>query len=66
MTNKVHDGSHNKKRREPLADKQWRVAIAAYYLSEKRGFAPGKDLEDWLKAESLIKVEPPETHHRAA
>ncbi len=63
MTNKVSDGAHNKKKHEPLADKQWRVANAAYYLSEKRGFAPGKDLEDWFKAESLIAAAPPDIHH---
>ena len=25
---------------------------AAYYLSEKRGFEPGYELEDWLQAEA--------------
>jgi hypothetical protein len=28
-----------------------RIAVAAYYLAEKRGFAPGGELEDWLDAE---------------
>jgi hypothetical protein len=27
------------------------VAEAAYYRAEQRGFAPGRELEDWLAAE---------------
>lgn len=30
------------------------IAEAAYYLAEKRGFAPGRELQDWCEAESLI------------
>jgi hypothetical protein len=30
------------------------VAVAAYYRAEKRGFAPGRELEDWLEAEAEI------------
>ena len=30
------------------------IAEAAYYLAEKRGFAPGSELEDWCEAESRI------------
>ncbi|MCG6860975.1 MAG: 4-alpha-glucanotransferase [Chromatiaceae bacterium] len=30
------------------------VAVAAYYLAEQRGFTPGKDVEDWLRAEQYI------------
>ncbi len=30
------------------------IAIAAYYLAEKRGFAPGHEEEDWLAAEARI------------
>lgn len=30
------------------------IAEAAYYRAEKRGFAPGADLEDWLAAEREI------------
>ena len=36
--------------------KQAMIAEAAYYRAEKRGFAPGHDLEDWLEAEALIEV----------
>lgn len=30
------------------------IAEAAYYLAERRGFAPGAELEDWVAAESEI------------
>ena len=33
-----------------------RVATAAYYRAEKRGFTPGQELEDWLEAEREISV----------
>ena len=36
--------------------KQAMIAEAAYYRAEKRGFAPGHDLDDWLAAEALIDV----------
>jgi hypothetical protein len=31
-----------------------RIAIAAFYRAEARGFAPGGELEDWLEAEREI------------
>ncbi len=30
------------------------IATTAYFLAEKRGFAPGKSDEDWLKSEKII------------
>lgn len=30
------------------------IREAAYYLAEKRGFAPGHELDDWLAAEAAI------------
>ena len=30
------------------------IAEAAYYRAERRGFAPGAELEDWLEAEAEI------------
>lgn len=37
------------------AEKRLRqVAEAAYFIAERRGFAPGHDVEDWLEAESEI------------
>jgi len=31
------------------------IAEAAYYKAEKRGFAPGMELQDWLEAEREIQ-----------
>jgi hypothetical protein len=31
-----------------------RIATAAYYLAEKRGFAPGHEVEDWRLAEAQV------------
>jgi hypothetical protein len=28
------------------------IAVAAYYRAERRGFAPGGEVEDWLAAEA--------------
>jgi hypothetical protein len=30
------------------------VAIAAYYLAERRQFAPGFEVQDWLAAEKQV------------
>jgi hypothetical protein len=34
--------------------RQQQIAEAAYYLAERRGFAPGAELEDWLSAEAIV------------
>ena len=34
-----------------------RIAEAAYWRAERRGFAPGHDLEDWLHAEQEVDSE---------
>jgi hypothetical protein len=39
---------------EAVIDREWQVADAAYYLAEKRGFAPGRELQDWFQAAALI------------
>jgi hypothetical protein len=31
------------------------IETAAYYLAERRGFAPGSELDDWLAAEASIR-----------
>jgi hypothetical protein len=36
------------------ADRERRIAIAAYLRAEQRGFAPGSELEDWLEAEKDV------------
>jgi hypothetical protein len=41
------------------ADHLVKVAMAAYFIAEKRGFEPGHEVEDWLAAEAEIdEVEP--------
>jgi Protein of unknown function (DUF2934) len=42
-------------RDRPAADsqsRQERIATAAYYRAEARGFVPGLELDDWLDAET--------------
>jgi hypothetical protein len=34
-----------------------RIAVAAYYRSERRNFEPGHELEDWLDAEAELRAE---------
>lgn len=34
------------------------IAEAAYYYSERRGFDPGHELDDWLAAETQIEAAP--------
>ena len=36
---------------DTVASLEARIALAAYYLAERRGFAPGGELSDWLAAE---------------
>lgn len=31
-----------------------RIAMAAYFIAERRGFAPGHELDDWLAAEAEV------------
>ncbi len=31
-----------------------RIAVAAYYIAERRHFEPGHEMEDWLAAEMQI------------
>ena len=38
------------------ADLHQQISECAYYHAKTRGFAPGHELEDWLKAEKEIKV----------
>ncbi len=36
---------------EVLPDIEAQIAELAYYKAERRGFAPGHEMEDWLEAE---------------
>ena len=43
-----------------VADHQIKIAMAAYFIAEKRGFEPGHELEDWVAAEAeTAKAETP-------
>jgi Protein of unknown function (DUF2934) len=50
ITTKPHTTSIN-----ITSEERWKlVAIAAYHKAEKRGFAPGSELQDWAEAEQEI------------
>jgi hypothetical protein len=36
------------------AEREARIAVAAFYFAEARGFEPGHELDDWLRAEKQI------------
>lgn len=40
----------------PVAPEQRRnyIEVAAYYIAERHGFAPGREAADWAEAEALI------------
>lgn len=52
----IHDAPMLESASEGSA-RERRIAEAAYYRAEKRGFASGFALEDWLAAENLIAHE---------
>jgi len=54
------DVKRERPRGESEEARRRRIAEAAYYISEKRGFPPGCELEDWLAAEGQLNTTPPE------
>ena len=36
-------------------ERESRIAAAVYYRAERRGFAPGQELADWIEAEMEIE-----------
>jgi hypothetical protein len=44
-------------KRSAADDRRDLIAISAYYLAERRGFAPGHELEDWLAAEAKVAAD---------
>lgn len=38
-------------------DRRGWIATAAYFRAERRGFAPGGEIDDWLAAEAEIAVD---------
>ncbi len=50
-----HEESEVQEEVSAMKDLQWHmIQMAAYHLAEKRGFAPGHELDDWLEAEAQI------------
>lgn len=43
---------------ESGGDRQQRIATAAYYRAEHRGFNSGDEIQDWLEAEAEIDNTP--------
>ncbi len=43
---------------ESEGDRQQRIATAAYYRAEHRGFNSGDEIQDWLEAEAEIDNTP--------
>jgi hypothetical protein len=37
------------------AERDRLIALAAYFRAEKRGFAPGCELQDWVEAEAEVQ-----------
>lgn len=40
-----------------LEQRHQRIRVAAYFKAEKRGFAPGHELDDWLEAEEEVDAQ---------
>lgn len=40
---------------QPAEERRRLIAVAAYYRAERRGFAPGCEMDDWLEAEAEIQ-----------
>lgn len=47
--------------RDPLAalwqERERRIRVEAYFRSERRGFPPGHEIDDWLAAERAVDAE---------
>jgi hypothetical protein len=46
----------HEKDRAKSASRHEKIAVAAYYLAEKRGFVGNESLHDWIEAEAEIDV----------
>ncbi|AKH36576.1 MULTISPECIES: DUF2934 domain-containing protein [Nitrosomonas] len=51
VTGNESNGEHMQENRNS------RIAIAAYYKAQERGFQPGHELDDWLTAEVEVNNE---------
>jgi hypothetical protein len=50
-------GEDLRRRAETPLEREQMIAQAAYYRAQKRNFAPGQELEDWLEAEAELKAQ---------
>ena len=48
---------HNIRNMNSKEDRQQRIATAAYYRAERRGFNSGHEIQDWLEAEKDMDME---------
>ncbi len=46
--------THNEQNVVHGGDRRLRIATAAYYLAERRGFNSSDEIQDWLEAEAEI------------
>lgn len=58
-TTKKPRAARGRKNTEPdhAEERRQRIAEAAYYKAQRRGFAPGGENEDWLEAELEVDAE---------
>jgi hypothetical protein len=50
----------------PVVQKEW-IRVAAYFRAEKRGFTPGREMDDWIAAEAevaTVEAPPPAAKRR--
>ena len=51
----------------PAVDRNEWIRVAAYFRAEKRGFAPGREVDDWIEAEAevtTVEAPPPAAKRR--
>lgn len=48
---------HNVRSINSEKDRRQRIATAAYYRAERRGFRGGDEIKDWLEAETYVDME---------
>jgi hypothetical protein len=49
---------------QPRKSRHSQIAETAYFLSQARGFAPGREFDDWLAAEREIDARRRDEAHR--
>ena len=56
----IEDHSHAQPPTEAMIESERleRIATAAYFRAERRGFQPGHELEDWLASEAECNAAP--------